>query len=540
MPTDDVSAAHHPFQNPATPAIGDGPELYFGLVGPAGTDLNAVVEALSGSLRARNYRVRTISLSDLLREQDSELSRVWDYFEEERIRAAMTAGNQLCEKLGSNDAVMRLGLLKVRHLRKEEVGEQKKPVPRTAFIFKSLKRPEEYDLLREIYGDSFFLISVYEPKHQRVTNLAQKIAKTHQAAMNYDHRKKAELLIEDDEDEEETPFGQRVGDLFHKSDFFVEQNDRLVFNIERFIKLLFGSPYITPSRDEYGIFMAHAIALRSADLSRQVGAVIVTPDGELISEGCNEVPLHGGGSIWPDDVGQMTFDNRDFRIGYDSSSISKYEIFSEIFEVLKELDWLSTEIKETPIEEVKNHAFHSYSKSPDKYKKGFLKGSKLSRILEYGRVVHAEMHAICSAARLGRSLKGAVLYSTTFPCHMCARHILASGISRVVYIEPYPKSMTGELYTPMVQIDGDPCAIANALRFDPFNGVAPKQYFKRFSMNKRKDNRGYAFSENYLENLPKINTFIVDYETENFKVQKLCEILEGSDFSEEEDNEKSK
>jgi deoxycytidylate deaminase len=29
----------------------------------------------------------------------------------------------------------------------------------------------------------------------------------------------------------------------------------------------------------------------------------------------------------------------------------------------------------------------------------------------------------------------------SFPCHMCARHIIATGLREVVYIEPYPKSV---------------------------------------------------------------------------------------------------
>lgn len=55
--------------------------------------------------------------------------------------------------------------------------------------------------------------------------------------------------------------------------------------------------------------------------------------------------------------------------------------------------------------------------------------------------MHAEMFAITDAARRGLSVRDATLYCTTFPCHMCARHIIASGIRKVVYIEPYPKSM---------------------------------------------------------------------------------------------------
>jgi deoxycytidylate deaminase len=54
--------------------------------------------------------------------------------------------------------------------------------------------------------------------------------------------------------------------------------------------------------------------------------------------------------------------------------------------------------------------------------------------LEYGRIIHAEMSAICDAARLGRSIKNAVLFTTTFPCHMCAKHIVAAGITKVVFL----------------------------------------------------------------------------------------------------------
>lgn len=43
------------------------------------------------------------------------------------------------------------------------------------------------------------------------------------------------------------------------------------------------------------MFVAKATALRSCDLSRQVGAVIVDPNGTIVSTGCNEVPMPKGG-----------------------------------------------------------------------------------------------------------------------------------------------------------------------------------------------------------------------------------------------------
>ena len=38
------------------------------------------------------------------------------------------------------------------------------------------------------------------------------------------------------------------------------------------------------------------------------------------------------------------------------------------------------------------------------------------------------------------------MYVTTFPCHNCAKHIIAAGLERVVYLEPYPKSRAKTLY----------------------------------------------------------------------------------------------
>ncbi|MDO4289087.1 MAG: dCMP deaminase family protein [Eubacterium sp.] len=52
---------------------------------------------------------------------------------------------------------------------------------------------------------------------------------------------------------------------------------------------------------------------------------------------------------------------------------------------------------------------------------------------KYLYVCHAEFNAILNNG--GRSLKGATLYATLFPCNECAKAIIQSGIVRVVYLE---------------------------------------------------------------------------------------------------------
>lgn len=119
-----------------------------------------------------------------------------------------------------------------------------------------------------------------------------------------------------------------------------------------------------------------------------------------------------------------------------------------------------------------------------------LKGTRAMNLLEFGRSVHAEMAALMSAARLGVSVRGATLFCTTFPCHMCARHIVASGIKRVVYVEPYPKSKARQLHQDSISVD--PSVVSSDhVNFEPFEGIAPRQYQDIFdARDARKDNEG--------------------------------------------------
>jgi deoxycytidylate deaminase len=93
---------------------------------------------------------------------------------------------------------------------------------------------------------------------------------------------------------------------------------------------------------------------------------------------------------------------------------------------------------------------------------------------------------------------GAVLYCTTFPCHVCAKHIVGAGIVEVVFIEPYPKSKALELHSDSIAIEEpEPDHVV----FRPFVGVAPRRFTTLFSMRgedgpeiARKDENGRTIS----------------------------------------------
>ncbi len=65
---------------------------------------------------------------------------------------------------------------------------------------------------------------------------------------------------------------------------------------------------------------------------------------------------------------------------------------------------------------------------------------------ELCRGVHAEQNAVIQAAYFGVSIKGSTLYSTTFPCSMCAKIIINAGISEIVFRVDYEDALSRRLF----------------------------------------------------------------------------------------------
>ncbi|MBA43173.1 MAG: dCMP deaminase [Magnetococcales bacterium] len=51
--------------------------------------------------------------------------------------------------------------------------------------------------------------------------------------------------------------------------------------------------------------------------------------------------------------------------------------------------------------------------------------------------IHAEVNAICHAAKTGTSLNDCIVYITHFPCINCTKSLIASGVKKIVYGEDY-------------------------------------------------------------------------------------------------------
>ena len=71
---------------------------------------------------------------------------------------------------------------------------------------------------------------------------------------------------------------------------------------------------------------------------------------------------------------------------------------------------------------------------------GFLPGCPHKSIVRNNHeqaTVHAEQNAICDCAKRGVSCDNSIAYITHYPCIICTRLLLASGIKKINYINDY-------------------------------------------------------------------------------------------------------
>lgn len=318
------------------------PELVFGLVAPLGVDLDLAQGILAAELREVGYDPVVIHLSKYMVNLNLGIS-VDNESYYTKIRSLIQIGNAFREQVGLQEACAILAISRIREERREvnESGDYETPRPRTAYIIRQLKRTEEVEALRSVYGDLFFCISYHADTTQRAKKLSQKIIfdSSNKAGTADDCLGYAHSLIIIDSNEVGSKFGQRVSETYSAADVVINsvRPDEIRSDTIRFIRLIFGDEFISPTPDEYGMYLANSAALRSRDLSRQVGAAILSKQSEIVALGCNEVPKAGGGTYWPDDKN----DARDFKLGEDPSAKMKLRVIQEIIHKINQSEQIN-------------------------------------------------------------------------------------------------------------------------------------------------------------------------------------------------------
>lgn len=480
-----------------------GAEIVIGLVAPVGTDVDFVEKTLLERLEQFGYSFEPVRVSGLIREFKGLKRPLVESPYQDRVLSYMDAGNQLRKDHERGDVLALSAVGAIQQARRRRNAGDDGPSPKTAYVVRSLKHPDEVRTLREVYGAGFFVVGVSSSRDARRRVLVEQRGLSVSAA---------EHLLDRDESERDG-HGQQTRDAFQLSDAFIALGDREEENrsqLWRLLDLLFGQPFVTPTQDEYAMYLAYAASVRSADLSRQVGAVIVSREGEIISTGANDVPAPQGGTYWSEGYVDWPreapkHDRRDWVLGYDSNRKRRDEIAQEVAIALRsaereriteELGALRRQQHGTDLAPLLEQVIARVGQpTSEEDVMGILAHTKLMDLTEFGRAVHAEMDALMACTRIGASARGAQLFCTTFPCHNCTKHIVSAGILEVVYIEPYPKSLAEELYPEAIDHQSGgrvrsslragsetPDSEDGRVTFRPFTGVGPRKYLDLFSL----------------------------------------------------------
>lgn len=454
-------------------------ELFIAICSPIGSLKETVIDKISEFINIHyGYDVEKIKLSSFIdKEKSIDYEDVNDPSKTDIFNEyfnKITKGNEIRSKYNNSHLAERviehIHFERLQILKSKGIDEPKPEdfqTKRKLFIIDSIKSREELELFRKVYTENFYQISLFSSLTDRRKNLEIKGFK----------KDEIEKIIEID-DKQNFNYGQNVRGTFVEGDLFMRVSEDNIGDtdtkIKRFFSLIFESSIVTPTIEEKSMYLAKSAAGNSACLSRQVGASIISENGTLLSTGWNDVPKFGG-NLYSSDY--ELNDNRCFHKGLCSNDFQKDKLVDNIIDSL---------LNDASISHIFNDGTGIDRQLISKIKTN-LRNSKVKDLIEFSRSVHAEMHAIIQGSQLtGDKMVNGKLFCTTYPCHNCARHIVAAGIKEVYFIEPYVKSLCLTLhYDSMSENEND----ENKVKILMFDGVAPRNYLTFFTnFAERKEN----------------------------------------------------
>lgn len=479
-------------------------ELFFAVVGPVGAGASQAIKALERVCKSGGYGVELVKASDLIRSWAEENKRIVPG-QGSKTLDMITELQNLGDSMREHDMaeVAKAAMREIAQRRANCTGQKyikgEKVVPDDAkrvYLIDSIRHPAEIHLLRRTYGNAFGLIGVVCEEGVRRARILEKYFRGPEKGLS-ETQSAVDRFMDRDSDDSSRKHGQHVTEAFYEADFFVDNTrddpngnkNLLDTDLSRFVSIIAHDRVERPTIEETAMHHAHSARVRSACLSRQVGAALVDADGTVVATGTNEVPAAGGG-VYGERFATSSGGIDDHRCAfraeaYCSSNREQNDIIDNLIEVLPELKQVSDKIDLA----------------------ARIRKTRLGGLIEFSRAVHAEMDALLSAGREGVSTVGTRLFVTTYPCHYCARHIVSAGVYEVQFIEPYPKSLARKLHNDSIEVTPSewtpPVAksigAARALQrtapgvdkddvklnepkvlFRPFVGVAPRMYVRAF------------------------------------------------------------
>jgi deoxycytidylate deaminase/dephospho-CoA kinase len=437
-----------------------------GFTGSLGSGATFISERLEQQHKYKRY-----SLSERLKEIARERGI------EPTVENLQNLGNTLRKDNGNDFLVISV----LKKIKEDELKGYK------GFMVDSIRNDGEVAALRQF--PYFYLFSVHADKEKR-----------QQRAVGSSKRfkKNQEFEAADDRDkEEEFAYGQQVNKCNYLADLIINNNEDYPktseIGINNFINGIYQKYILLletkkegralydrlPTVHETYMTMAYAESQRSSCLKRKVGCVIasisqhdvqdkaIKDTAHAISSGCNEVPV----GTKPCVFSEFEKCYRDYLFELQADKIKHCPSCGlQITKPLATCRGCGTAIntyrKACPSCKKEIDIHYKCKCGSDIFKDYLTSGGKL---LDMCKALHAEENALIYLTKRGiLNSDELVLYTTTFPCNLCANKIVTAGIKKIVYADPYTMEEAKKTLT------------TGGVTMEKFEGIKSSAFFRLY------------------------------------------------------------
>lgn len=285
----------------------------------------------------------------------------------------------------------------------------------------AIRNPYEAIFFKERYS-GFYLVSINTENENRLTHLrnAHKFSESQIKALDakeYPSRLAGHNKF----------ISQNIQKCIEISDIHIHNPRKEQFNnvelkcqLAWYISLILHPGLVMPTSLESCMQIAYTVKQSSGCISRQVGAAVTDEEFSVKSVGWNNTPQG--------QVPCLLRNAEDLLLGQDPEAYSEYERNDGKFrEALHEK---FNDLRKSTLLEGRNlsFCFKDLQNEIDNEKNQV-----------HTRSLHAEENAFLQIAKHGgMKLRNGILFTTASPCELCAKKAYQLGISRIIYIDPYP------------------------------------------------------------------------------------------------------
>ncbi|MBN1506946.1 MAG: hypothetical protein JW955_08875 [Sedimentisphaerales bacterium] len=438
--------------------------LIVGFTGSLGSGCTFLAEGVAAKLgtHGRYYR-----LSEFLREE-ADKRHV-----DKTVQSLQNLGDELRLKNGNSFLIEKC----LDQIKREDEQSGFAQDEETVLLIDGIKNGGEVKYLRQF--PNFYLISVHAGQPTRQERLVGSAA----SFRRFDTAE--EFLLADKRDEQEdVPHGQEIKRCNYLADIIVDNSTPLPEARERERDEFFNgfiNDYIYPARKvrkgepahdrpptvhETLMTMAYCASKRSSCLKRKVGAVLAyirkIKDGDsggnqdsgerdlpfqIVSSGYNDIPA-GTPCVFSPWKGCY----RDHLLADHAKVVKCCPSCGQVLPGGLKCPHcgIENEVRTLQCTGCGGDLLGDYTCEKCGYRVFSVclpgKEGVPGKLLDMCRALHAEENAILGLSGIAKSDKGElVLYTTTFPCNLCANKIIAAGIKTVYYAEPYTMKESKEL-----------------------------------------------------------------------------------------------